>query len=340
MSDSPLIEFAAESHPGNRYQHNEDSLGWSEEAGVWLVADGMGGHACGDVASQTAKQALLQAVATGDRSVDIPLTQLISQAHDAVVAEGVRRSAENMGSTVVVVRVRGGTAQVGWCGDSRVYLWRDSELVRVTRDHSLLEQLLESGVVEPAEAFGHPQKHVLVQALGITNPSPVPVQLDLELANEDMLLLCSDGLHDELRDEDISSLLTANPEPGEVVAALVRRVLEGPARDNISIVCLKVKELDEALISQPPLSVAQLRERFERIPGRRFDSMSTPVATSSASPPARSGGSSNRPPVMAAPKIALPIAKENKNRLSAFDRDLLVAIGVVGALVALLLWAS
>ena len=131
------IEFAAESHPGNRYQHNEDSLGWSEDAGVWLVADGMGGHACGDVASRIAKQSVLQAIGAANHASDQPLTHLISQAHDSVVSEGVRLDAENMGSTIAVVRLSGARAEIGWCGDSRVYLWRDSELVRLTRDHSL-----------------------------------------------------------------------------------------------------------------------------------------------------------------------------------------------------------
>jgi len=322
-----VIDFAAESHPGNRYQHNEDSLGWSEDAGVWLVADGMGGHACGDIASKTAKQALLQAVTADAYSVDTPLTQLISQAHEAVVAEGVRQSAENMGSTVVAARVLGASAQVGWCGDSRAYLWRDSELVRLTRDHSLLEQLLESGVVEPVEAFGHPQKHVLIQALGITNPPPVPEQLEVELTNEDMLLLCSDGLHDELRDEDISALISANPEPSGLVAALIQRVLAGPARDNISIICLRLRDLDEALVTQPPLTVAQLRERFERLPGRRADTPPSMSATPAAT-------------AMAAPNIARPVAQNKSAWPSEFDRDLLIAICAVGALVALLLWTS
>jgi len=339
-----VIDFAAESHPGNRYQHNEDSLGWSEDAGVWLVADGMGGHACGDVASRIAKQSVLQSLGADDYSVDRPLVQLISEAHNAVVAEGVRRSAENMGSTIVMVRLNGARAQVGWCGDSRVYLWRNSELVRLTRDHSLLEQLLESGVVEPAEAFGHPQKHVLVQALGITNPPPVPAQLDIELANEDMLLLCSDGLHDELRDEDISLQLLSHPEPSTAVAALIAKVLEGPARDNISLVCLRLTGLDEALVTQPPLSVPQLRERFERLPGRRAVPMTTTAVSSgggnesmqaTVTPPATPTAT----PLPTPEASAVAKAKTAPAR-SKFDRDLLIAIGAVGALVVLLLWVS
>ena len=313
-----MIEFAAETHPGNRYQHNEDSLGWSEDAGVWLVADGMGGHACGDIASRTAKQAVLDALSAGEPASDAPLTDLISQAHDAVVSEGIRRDAVNMGSTIAVIRFSGASAEIGWCGDSRVYLWRDGQLVRLTRDHSLLEQLLESGLVQPEEAFGHPQKHVLVQALGITNPPPVPAQLKVELASDDMLLMCSDGLHDELRDEDISSLLLANPEPNLAAAALVKRVLAGPARDNVSVVCMRLSDLDDALVIQPPLSVAQLRERFERLPGRRTKPIATPVTTPAVAQAARS----------AAKPVEEPVETPHRGLLLAFA----IAIGVGSAL--------
>lgn len=332
-----MIEFAAESHPGNRYQHNEDSLGWSEEAGVWLVADGMGGHACGDVASRVAKQSVLKQLTLNDYAEDLSLTELISHAHDAVVDEGVRRSTENMGSTIVVLRLFGAIAQIGWCGDSRVYLQRDNELVRLTRDHSLLEQLLESGVVEPTEAFGHPQKHVLVQALGITNPPPVPAQLEVELASDDMLLLCSDGLHDELRDEDIAALLKDNPQPSGAVAALVKRVLEGPARDNVSVVCLKVHDLERSSQSQKPLSVEQLRERFERLPGRRVQIKASPDAVTPVHTPRIS---LNPPAKMASPKVAHPIKTDEKGRFSEIDRDLIIAVAAVGVLVAMLLWLA
>ena len=321
-----MIEFAAETHPGNRYQHNEDSLGWSEDAGVWLVADGMGGHACGDIASRTAKQAVLDALSAGEPASDAPLTDLISQAHDAVVSEGIRRDAVNMGSTIAVIRFSGASAEIGWCGDSRVYLWRDGQLVRLTRDHSLLEQLLESGLVQPEEAFGHPQKHVLVQALGITNPPPVPAQLKVELASDDMLLMCSDGLHDELRDEDISSLLLANPEPNLAAAALVKRVLAGPARDNVSVVCMRLSDLDDALVIQPPLSVAQLRERFERLPGRRTKPIATPVTTPAVAQAARS----------AAKPVEEPVETPHRGLLLAFA----IAIGVGSALAIGLLLAA
>jgi len=358
-----VIEFAAESHPGNRYQHNEDSLGWVEDAGVWLVADGMGGHACGDVASRIVKQSLLRGSAKAQERKDqtqLPaLPAMISDAHAAVVAEGVRRSAENMGSTVVMVRVKGSRAEIGWCGDSRVYLWREQQLIRLTRDHSLLEQLLESGVVDPADAFGHPQKHVLVQALGITNPAPVPAEISVDLANGDMILLCSDGLHDELRDDQISDLLLVNPEPTDAVGALVATTLRGEARDNISVVCLRVSDIE---VLQPVLSVEQLRERFERLPGRRKDQLEDGPGETVPLGNDDLDGVAPAPRVAAAAKIALPqkggadnkatgtadedsgetetFAGEHRSRIDELDRDLLIAVVAVAVLVALVFWAS
>jgi len=234
-----LIEFTAITHPGNRYQHNEDAIGWSESAGMFFVADGMGGHARGDIASATVKRALLAAANDPERS----LSELVLLAHEAVLLESIEQSLPNMGSTVVLARFRGEILNVAWCGDSRAYLWRAGELTRLTRDHSLLEQLLESGAVAPEEAFGHPRRNVLVQALGINDPPPEPSEIRLTLDNNDVVLLCSDGIHDELRDSTLAEVLGRFAQPGDVVDELERAVLKGDARDNLSAICLRVSEL-------------------------------------------------------------------------------------------------
>ena len=251
-----MIEFTATTHPGNRYQHNEDAIGWSEEAGLWFVADGMGGHARGDIASATAKKALLSAAIDPARS----LTDLVLLAHEAVLLEGIERDLPNMGSTLVVARVAHDQLSVGWCGDSRAYLWREGQLLRVTRDHSLLEQLLESGVVAPEEAFGHPRRNVLIQALGINDPRPEPGEVTLTLNNDDLLLLCSDGLHDELQDGTIADVVQALSDPKAIVAELERRVLRGDARDNLSIICLRVSGLEPRSVDV--LNAAQVRDQL------------------------------------------------------------------------------
>lgn len=239
-----MIEFTATTHPGNRYQLNEDAIGWSEKAGIWFVADGIGGHARGDLASATVKKALLEAPAHPPRS----LKKLVMLAHEAVLLESIEQSLTNMGSTVVLARIQDNRLNVAWCGDSRAYLFRGGKLTRLTRDHSLLEQLLESGAVKPEEAFGHPRRNVLVQALGINDPTPQPSEIALTLDDDDLIILCSDGVHDELHDDHISELLTAMGASGSVstqaiVDEIERRVLATDARDNLSAICLRVNGL-------------------------------------------------------------------------------------------------
>lgn len=254
-----MIQFAAVSNPGNRYQHNEDTVGWDEANGVWLIADGMGGHARGDLAAKIVRQTTLAAVAEVAVPEPAPLRELIMTAHDAVLAQAVERNLHNMGSTVVMARVQGAIAEIGWCGDSRAYLYRDGELLRLTADHSLLEQLLRSGVVQPDEAFTHPQKHVLIQALGIEDPRPKPSEIQVELISGDRLLLCSDGIHDELRDEQIATILRASHSPQVCVEMLQRQVLKGTARDNLSALCLDAAEL----VNNPAAETfAELQQRL------------------------------------------------------------------------------
>ena len=252
-----MIEFTAATHPGNRYTHNEDAIGWSEEAGLWFVADGMGGHARGDIASATVKGALLSAATEPLR----PLPELVLLAHEAVQQQGILRDLPNMGSTLVIARVVEDQLSVSWCGDSRAYLWRDGQLVRITRDHSLLEQLLESGAVAPEDAFGHPRRNVLIQALGINDPQPQPGAVALTLNNDDMLLLCSDGVHDELPDGTIADVMQAFGEPQAIVDELERRVLSGDARDNLSVICLRVSGLVPG--AADALSVADIRDELQ-----------------------------------------------------------------------------
>ena len=249
-----LIEFAATTHPGNRYQLNEDAIGWSEPAGIWFVADGIGGHARGDLASATVKQALLDAPSHPPQS----LKQLVMLAHEAVLLEGIEQSVTKMGSTLVLARIRDNRLNVAWCGDSRAYLFRAGTLTRLTRDHSLLQQLLKSGEVTPEEAFGHPRRNVLVQALGIDTPPPRPSEIALTLKNDDLVILCSDGVHDELHDDHISELLGAMHSSGsastqKIVDEVERRVLASDARDNLSAICLRVGGLGASETDAPTM---------------------------------------------------------------------------------------
>lgn len=307
-----MIEFSATTHPGNRYQHNEDAIGWSEKAGLWFVADGMGGHSRGDIASATVKKSLLNAATDPERS----LSELVLLAHEAVLLEGIERDLPNMGSTVVMARVTDTELTVGWCGDSRAYLWRGCELLRVTRDHSLLEQLLENGVIGPEEAFGHPRRNVLVQALGINDPRPTPGEIALTLDDGDLLLLCSDGIHDELQDGTIAEVLHAYSAPQDIVDELERRVLGGDARDNLSVVALRFTDLPPG--GPVPLNAPDLRTRLDAIqrpsePGRHqvVDTLELPVVREGAAKVSIAGQPEREAITPTATPAAIPPAKDH-----------------------------
>ena len=302
-----MFEFAAMTDPGNRYKHNEDAMGWDDDCGVWLIADGMGGHARGDVAAQTVRQAVLDNLPSFLQSSNGSLGDLIMTAHDAVLAKAAELGFHNMGSTLVIAHLADNRANIAWCGDSRAYLFRDGELLRLTSDHSLLEQLLRSGVVQPAEAFGHPQKHVLIQALGINDPRPTPSEVRLELAAGDRLLLCSDGIHDELRDAQIAEIVGAATDAQGCVDTLREQVLQGTARDNLSALCIQANELTP----NPEIeTLATLRARLA--PPRPVIKQRPEASLEPAS----------QPPASQAPAPASPpsIAQPNTGN-SEFDRE-------------------
>jgi PPM family protein phosphatase len=225
------MRFAARTHPGRRSGQNEDSIGWDESQCVWFVADGMGGHASGDVASRIVKETLLEAAAS-------PLEAAVQKAHEAVVTAAANTPAyNNMGSTVVALRVAERRAQVVWVGDSRAYLWRDRGLRPLSRDHSFLEMLREQGSLTDSEMRGHPNKNLVTQTLGISKPQPSVINVPLR--TDDWLLLCSDGLNDELDDNEIAKLLRTCSAPEAAAETLISAALAKGGKDNVSVVIVE-----------------------------------------------------------------------------------------------------
>ncbi|MEM7218836.1 MAG: protein phosphatase 2C domain-containing protein [Pseudomonadota bacterium] len=285
----PHYETSTRSHVGHRYQHNEDRIGCDPARGVWIVADGMGGHARGDIAAEVAVEALLGA----HDLTSAPLDALLLRAHGAVQQQGRALGHEAMGSTAVVLRLPTDdslpSAELAWCGDSRGYLWRGGELVQLTRDHSLLEELIKSGLVRPEEAFGHPQKHVLVQALGIDDPAPRPGVVRVPVRSGDLLLLCSDGLHDELPE---AALRAAFANAGVSAAArgdthrldaltkdLEAAVLQAQARDNISVVVVAIVDVPAGPAESAAALRADIAAQWQTLDAGRLVSGETTAAT-------------------------------------------------------------
>lgn len=221
--------FSGRTHPGRRGGTNEDVIGWDEASNLWFVADGMGGHASGDVASRVVKETLL------GEALSLPLAEALRKAHATVAATAKTDSAyDNMGSTVVAARIAGRHAEIAWVGDSRAYLWRDGSLSALTRDHSYLEMLRAQENLSEEQLRAHPDRHLVTRTLGIGTPEPALARMALQRG--DWLLLCSDGLNDELEDREIAEVLRDHPEPERATQALIDTALAKGGRDNVSAV--------------------------------------------------------------------------------------------------------
>jgi PPM family protein phosphatase len=224
--------FAGKTHPGRRPGENEDAIGWDAGRGLWLVADGMGGHASGQTASQVVKAAVL----ADDGPADI--AERLVRAHEAVLeAASADEALTGMGATAVVARVAGHRLEVTWVGDSRAYLWRKGRLTQLSRDHSYVEVLREQNLLSEEQIRGHPHANLVTQTLGHGDPQPSVVQTPLR--SGDRILLCSDGLNDELEDGEMEDILRASASLEDAAERLVAAALDKGGRDNVSVVLVE-----------------------------------------------------------------------------------------------------
>ena len=232
-----MIEFGHITHPGLRRQLNEDTYHGDGGLGLWLVADGMGGHEYGEVASAIARESVVREVRDGT-----PLTQAIRIAgEDILRSPRGRCDALPMGTTMVAARVQGPRFEVAWVGDSRAYLWHAGRLVQLSHDHSYVQELIAQGTLGVEEARKHPQRKVVTQALGVTDPAHMDIeQLTGAFTSGMQLLLCSDGLTEEVDDAAIAEILAR---PGltaqESADTLVAAALDNGGSDNITVLVLR-----------------------------------------------------------------------------------------------------
>lgn len=228
-----FIQFDAKTHPGRVRGHNEDQIFGNAESKLWIVADGMGGHACGEVASEIVVKRVRASYGEG-----ASLQSAIELAHTAVTSEAERNTkARGMGATVVVMSSSNDGYDIAWVGDSRAYRLRNSKLELLTRDHSYLEWLKDNGITVE-EARKHPKRNVITQSIGVGEPSPDLISGDFEPG--DRYLLCSDGLNDELTDEEICELLNSGDGSEQVTETLINAALDRGGRDNISVIVVDI----------------------------------------------------------------------------------------------------
>jgi protein phosphatase len=230
-----MIEFGHGTHTGLRREHNEDTYCADPDMGLWLVADGMGGHEHGEVASALARDVVIREIHRG-RS----LADSIQSADEEIIRHSnEKRSERPMGTTVVAVRVKDNDYEVAWVGDSRVYLW-DGKLKQISQDHSYVQELIDQGAISAAQARTHPHRNVVTQALGVTLPDQLKIEtVRGTLTPGQALLLCSDGLTEEVEDTVINEIIGKNLGAQETVDHLILTALDHGGSDNITVLLVK-----------------------------------------------------------------------------------------------------
>jgi len=265
---------AAVSHVGKVRSNNQDS-GYAGRR-LFLVADGMGGHAGGDVASAIATQRIAEADA------DYPSAPAAAAALEDALASANRRLTETvrdhseltgMGTTVSALLVRDDGVVISHIGDSRVYLLRSGELSQITTDHTFVQRLVDAGRITAEEAMVHPRRSVLMRVLGDVESSPEVDTMMLDTRPGDRWMLCSDGLSGVVAFEDILEMMSADVGAKQVADRLVKASLDGGAPDNVTVVVVDIGEPPAP--ETPPLVVG---------------SAAAPLAFGAAAEPARSRG--------------------------------------------------
>lgn len=249
------VSFAAATHPGSRRPTNEDAFGVRGEYGLFVVADGMGGHAAGEVAARVAVEAVTDFVqeSAGDRHdtwpipYEIDLSPTANRLKAAFVLANRRVAAEiqqndsyaGMATTAVAVLVDGETAVAAHAGDSRLYQLRGERIHQLTRDHSWVEEQVQAGLLSPEAARDHPWRNVVTRAL-TGGPDPDVEITTLSVSAGDRLLLCSDGLSTVLNDEEIRALLAPPATLDESCRRLVERANACGGPDNITVLAIQI----------------------------------------------------------------------------------------------------
>ncbi len=231
------MRFSALSDKGNRRSLNEDNFFINEEIKFLMVADGMGGHAAGEVASQTA----VSSAANFDFDLLDPLASL-SQLTFKINQEIINKSQQNpdymgMGTTFAAVIIKHNKLYYVNLGDSRIYLYnrKEENLKKISKDHSLVADLLRQGKITEEEAFDHPKKNIVTQALGLDDELDLDTG-QLEISKADYILLCTDGLTDMIRKSEIEAVFKKYQESEKIAEELLAEALASGGLDNITLI--------------------------------------------------------------------------------------------------------
>ena len=233
------VQVGASTDVGRVREGNEDA--YMVRDPLFAVADGMGGHQGGEVASNLALERLERATDGGSDLADV-----VREANRAVFEQAAQDPGlAGMGTTLTAVRVQDERLHLAHVGDSRMYLLRDGRLERITRDHTVVEQLVDQGRMSAEDAKIHPQRSILTRALGVDEDIQVD-ESDVDVRPGDRVLLCSDGLTGMVDEDRILSILTDTPDPQAACGALIEAANQAGGQDNITAVVLDVLDEEES----------------------------------------------------------------------------------------------
>jgi len=238
--------WAVRSDVGKVREINEDAYLVEPETGLFIVSDGMGGHPGGEIASAFVASDLSVTIDTGLHKLRSDsrhamrrlIKRAIRQHSRQVRIEGQNESGyKDMGATVVLALVHNGRATIANLGDSRLYRFRRGKLTQLSRDHSVIGELIEQGKLRPEEAENHAAGGMITQYMGMEK-KPRPYIKSFQIKKNDRLLLCSDGLTDMLSDVEIQSVLSQNPDADAAVQTLVKQANNAGGADNITVILI------------------------------------------------------------------------------------------------------
>ena len=235
IADKNKILYFSVSDPGTIRELNEDSLFSNEELGLWLIADGVGGYKSGEIASQIVIETVHNKI-TDNQNLEIA----ILASHQAILdAPDLGQGSKGMGSTVVALTSKNEEYEIAWVGDSRAYLWESNgTLNQLTHDHSVTQKKIDAGVISNEDARNDPERNLVTQCLG---GEGITINVDSIKNNwhqGEKILLCSDGLSDELSDKQISTILESKLPNQELAENLVNAAKKEGGKDNITVIIL------------------------------------------------------------------------------------------------------
>ncbi len=253
------LNITGKTDKGKKRKNNEDSFFYDSDLGFMLVADGMGGHASGEVASQLATklctEQLKRALKTGQVPVEkhvaphpeldprtVLLGDCIKFSNYAVYEAGQTEANRNMGTTIVVALWLDGKLAIGHVGDSRLYVIRNGTITQCTSDHSFIQEQIDRGFIKPEEAEKSEMRNMLTRSVGVKDDVDVDL-MEIQLSIGDYILLCSDGLTKMLDDEQIAATVMEKKEPQLIVDELINRANDAGGLDNVTAVVAYIQNI-------------------------------------------------------------------------------------------------